>query len=60
MVLKLGRNKCFITCSFLLEGHTFCHSCGVLSLELAFLLYLKHVYQTLIRCLLRLQVVVWE
>ena len=28
---------------------------SALSLELAFLLYLKHVYQTSVRCLLRLQ-----
>ena len=33
---------------------------GVLSLELPFLLYLKHVYQTSIYCLLRLQVVLWN
>ena len=33
---------------------------STLSLELAFLLYLKYVYQTTVRCLLRLQVVLWN
>ena len=33
---------------------------GVVSLELPFFLYLKHVYQTSICCLLRLQVVLWN
>ena len=33
---------------------------SVLSLELPFLLYLKHVYQSSIYCVLRLQVVLWS
>ena len=33
---------------------------SVVSLELPFLLYLKHVYQTSICCVLRLRVVLWN
>ena len=33
---------------------------SMLSLELPFLLYLKHVYQTSVCCVLRLQVVLWN
>ena len=33
---------------------------SVVSLEIPFFLYLKHVYQTSICCLLRLQVVLWN
>ena len=50
-VLKLGLDKCFINCPFLLEDHKFGHS--ALSLELAFFI----IFKTSICCLLRLQVV---
>ena len=54
-VLKLGLDKCFIKKVINLVILN-----SALSLELVFLLYLKHVYQTSICCLLRLQVVLWN